>query len=121
MNGKGTSTASLWLKLVVDGILGVIPEFERRLSTTFLLLVQHELRDFSFYLCDRNTRKLQDSPAFRNAGMGPTNEPESGTLALKSRIGLRTVFLRRFILHGQWNVRRLKAFQHHRRHLVRAA
>ena len=32
MNGKGTRTTSPWLKLVVDGILGVIPEFERRLS-----------------------------------------------------------------------------------------
>ena len=32
VNGKGTSTTSPWLKLVVDGILGIIPEFERRFS-----------------------------------------------------------------------------------------
>ncbi|SRR6266496_3359949 len=32
VNGKGTRTTSPWLKLVVDGILGVIPEFERRLG-----------------------------------------------------------------------------------------
>ena len=32
VNGKGTRTTSPWLKLVVDGILGVVPEFERRLG-----------------------------------------------------------------------------------------
>src|SRR5260370_28097103 len=31
VKGKGTRTTSPWLKLVVDGILGVIPEFESRL------------------------------------------------------------------------------------------
>src|SRR5438093_10712077 len=31
VNGNGTSTMSPWLKLVVDGILGIVPEFERRL------------------------------------------------------------------------------------------
>ena len=30
VNGKGTRTTSPWLKLVVDGILGVVPELERR-------------------------------------------------------------------------------------------
>jgi hypothetical protein len=32
VNGKGTRTTSPWLKLVVDGILGVVPELERRLG-----------------------------------------------------------------------------------------
>ena len=32
VNGNGTRTTSPWLKLVVDGILGVIPEFEGRLG-----------------------------------------------------------------------------------------
>jgi hypothetical protein len=32
MNGKGTRTTLPWLKLVVDGILGVIPEFKRWLG-----------------------------------------------------------------------------------------
>ena len=32
VNGKGTRTTSPWLKLVVDGILGVVPELERRLD-----------------------------------------------------------------------------------------
>jgi hypothetical protein len=30
VNGNGTSTISPCLKLVVDGILGIVPEFERR-------------------------------------------------------------------------------------------
>jgi hypothetical protein len=32
VNGKGTRTTSPWLKLVVDGILGIVPELERRLG-----------------------------------------------------------------------------------------
>src|SRR5216117_1447409 len=32
VNGKGTRTTSPWLKLVVDGILGVVPELKRRLG-----------------------------------------------------------------------------------------
>src|SRR5437764_8143589 len=32
VKGKGTRTTSPWLKLVVDGILGVVPELERRLG-----------------------------------------------------------------------------------------
>src|SRR5438105_4486049 len=31
VKGKGTRTTSPWLKLIVDGILGVVPELERRL------------------------------------------------------------------------------------------
>jgi hypothetical protein len=31
VNGKGTNTMSPCLKLIVDGILGIVPEFERRL------------------------------------------------------------------------------------------
>ena len=32
VKGKGTRTTSPWLKLVVDGILGVVLELERRLG-----------------------------------------------------------------------------------------
>src|SRR5207237_7961186 len=32
VNGKGTRTTFAWLKLVVDGILGIVPELERRLG-----------------------------------------------------------------------------------------
>jgi hypothetical protein len=32
VNGNGTRTTSPWLKLVVDGILRVVPELERRLG-----------------------------------------------------------------------------------------
>ena len=32
VNGNGTRTTSPWLKLVVDGILGVVPELECRLG-----------------------------------------------------------------------------------------
>jgi len=32
VNGKGTRTTSPWLKLVGDGILGVVPELERGLD-----------------------------------------------------------------------------------------
>ena len=33
VNGNGTRTTSPWLKLVVDGILGVVPELECRLGS----------------------------------------------------------------------------------------
>ena len=32
VNGNGTRTTSPWLKLVVNGILGVVPKLERRLG-----------------------------------------------------------------------------------------
>jgi hypothetical protein len=32
VNGNGTRTTSPWLKLVADGILGVVPELERGLG-----------------------------------------------------------------------------------------
>ena len=60
VNGNGTRTTSPWLKLVVDGILEVVPKFERRLG--------------GFEPGDIRPAEFSDAPANREgAAFGPAH------------------------------------------------